>query len=225
MRDGGSALVRVTDDGHGMDRDDARIAVLRHATSKIRSAADLARILTLGFRGEALPSIAAVARMRLVTRTRDSVEATEVVLEGGGPAKIGPAGAPVGTTIEVRDLFFNTPARKKFLKSAGTESAQISEICLRAALYRPGPPAPARARRQRAREFLPSDDLGRARAPRARVQGRAHRQHAACGSGARAVECARSAPQRRERAARVRQRPPGGATTQRLAASRSHTGA
>ncbi|MET0339577.1 MAG: DNA mismatch repair endonuclease MutL [Polyangiales bacterium] len=158
VREGGSALVRVTDDGGGMDPDDARIAVLRHATSKIQSADDLARIVTLGFRGEALPSIAAVSRMRLVSRTRERVEATEVVLEGGGPAKVSPAGAPIGTTIEVRDLFFNTPARKKFLKSATTESAQISEICLRAALIDPGLRLLLLRDGKRAREFLPSDD-------------------------------------------------------------------
>ena len=158
IRDGGSTLVRVTDDGAGMDRDDARIAVLRHATSKLRTASDLARISTLGFRGEALPSIASVSRMRLVTRTQGSVEATEVLLEGGAEARVSPAGAAVGTTVEVRDLFFNTPARKKFLKSGATESAQISEICLRAALIDPALRLLVLRDGRRAREFLPASD-------------------------------------------------------------------
>ncbi|HEX6245348.1 MAG TPA: DNA mismatch repair endonuclease MutL, partial [Polyangiales bacterium] len=134
IREGGSELIRVSDDGVGMDREDAQLCVLRHATSKIRSQADLEAIATLGFRGEALPSIASVARFRLVTRTADAVEGTELVMEGGSPPQLSPVGAPQGTTIEVRDLFFNVPARRKFLKSKATESAQIGEACLRVAL-------------------------------------------------------------------------------------------
>ena len=138
IREGGSELMRVTDDGTGMDRLDASRCILRHATSKIRSQADLEAIRTLGFRGEALPSIASVSRLRVLTRMESSVEGTEVVVEGGCAARVSPAGCAVGTTVEVRDFFFNVPARKKFLKASAAESAQIGEVCLRAALTHPG---------------------------------------------------------------------------------------
>jgi len=156
VRDGGSTLLRVTDDGAGMDREDATLAVVRHATSKIRVAEDLERIGTLGFRGEALPSIASVSRLRLVTRTQDSVEGTEVVIDGGAPARVSPAGCATGTTVEVRELFFNTPARRKFLKGPTSESAQISEVCLRAALIDPGLRLTLVRDGRRAKEFLPA---------------------------------------------------------------------
>jgi DNA mismatch repair protein MutL len=134
---GGTDLVRVTDDGEGMDADDAVLALERHATSKIRQKDDLFALRTFGFRGEALPSVASVSRVRLLTRARGAAEGTEVVVEGGQAARTRPAGAAEGTSVEVRDLFFNVPARRKFLKSIGTESAHVAEVMLLAALSRP----------------------------------------------------------------------------------------
>jgi DNA mismatch repair protein MutL len=158
VREGGSELIRVTDDGSGMDREDAALAILRHATSKIRCQADLERIGTLGFRGEALPSIASVSRFKLVTRTREAIEGTEVASEAGGPASVSPIGCAVGTSIEIRDLFFNVPARRKFLKSKATESAQIGEVCLRAALLDSGLRLLLLRDGRRAAEYLPALD-------------------------------------------------------------------
>jgi DNA mismatch repair protein MutL len=158
VREGGTSLIRVSDDGTGMVREDAQRCVLRHATSKIRTADDLARIATLGFRGEALPSIASVSRFRLTSRTRDEVEGSEVTIEGGAPPGYSPIGCAVGTTIEVRDLFFNTPARKKFLKGSASESAHVSEVCLRAALVDEGLRLTLIRDGRRAREFLPAED-------------------------------------------------------------------
>jgi DNA mismatch repair protein MutL len=158
LSEGGSELLRVTDDGSGMDAEDAALCVRRHATSKIRTREDLEAIRTLGFRGEALPSIASVSRFRLVTRTRESVEGTEVVIDGGAAPRVSPAGCAVGTSIEVRDLFYNVPARRKFLKSTTTESAQIGEVCLRAALVDPGLRLVLVRDGRRAREFLPAAD-------------------------------------------------------------------
>jgi DNA mismatch repair protein MutL len=120
-----------------MPAEDAALAIERHATSKIDRKEDLFALRTFGFRGEALPSIASVARLRLVTRARGTSEGTEVVIEGGGPARSRPAGAAEGTSVEVRDLFFNVPARRKFLKSTGTEAAHVGETLLLAALARP----------------------------------------------------------------------------------------
>jgi DNA mismatch repair protein MutL len=137
IEQGGVALVRVSDDGEGMDADDARLALERHATSKIARIEDLSAIGTFGFRGEALPSIASVSRLVLTTRRREASEATEVRVEGGGTLQVRPAGAAAGTSVEVRDLFFNVPARLKFLKSTATESAHVSEVVLWAALARP----------------------------------------------------------------------------------------
>lgn len=137
IEQGGLALVRVTDDGIGMDAQDALLALERHATSKIAEEGDLFRLQTFGFRGEALPSIASVAKLRLLTRSQGSAEATEVVVEGGGSPRVGPVGAAEGTSVEARDLFFNVPARRKFLKTTGTEAAHISEVVLLAALSRP----------------------------------------------------------------------------------------
>jgi DNA mismatch repair protein MutL len=131
---GGKRLIRVDDDGEGMEPDDARLAVERHATSKIRHADDLERIATLGFRGEALPSIASVSRFTLRTRTAAHTVGTEVRLEGGGAAAVSDAGCPVGTSIEVRDLFFNLPARRKFLKTDAAEMAQVTRIVTQLAL-------------------------------------------------------------------------------------------
>ncbi|MCE2542545.1 MAG: DNA mismatch repair endonuclease MutL [Acidobacteria bacterium] len=123
---GGKRLIRVEDDGEGMTAADAALAVERHATSKIARAEDLAAIATLGFRGEALPSIGSVSRLRLRTRARDAGDGVEVRVAGGGAAEVAPAGAPPGTVVEVRDLFYNVPARRKFLKSDGAETGHIS---------------------------------------------------------------------------------------------------
>ena len=120
IEDGGKRLVRVVDDGHGMNRDDASLALERHATSKVRTADDLSAIATLGFRGEALPSIASVSQFRLITRTAEQDEATEIMVERGVVGSVRDAGSPVGTRIEVRDLFENVPARLKFLKRTAT---------------------------------------------------------------------------------------------------------
>ena len=134
---GGLALLRVTDDGAGMDAEDAVLSLERHATSKIRMEADLLSLHTFGFRGEALPSIASVSKLRVVTRERGAQEATEVVVDGGGVVRACPAGSFEGTSVEVRDLFFNVPARRKFLKSTATESAHVSEAMQVLALSRP----------------------------------------------------------------------------------------
>src|SRR6266496_308849 len=116
---GGRSLVRISDDGTGMNRDDALLCLERHATSKIRRAEDLAEIATMGFRGEALPSIASVSRFTLTTRERetDSPEGTQVVVSGGKIVEVRAAGRAPGTTVEVRQLFFNLPARRKFLRA------------------------------------------------------------------------------------------------------------
>jgi DNA mismatch repair protein MutL len=134
---GGKRLVRVSDNGSGMGREDAFLCVERHATSKLRSEEDLSCLRTLGFRGEALPSIAAVSRMLLRTRTADSMEGWEIYLEGGDVRRAGAAGAPVGTTIEVRNLFFNLPARRKFLRRDETEFGHIADMVTKLALARP----------------------------------------------------------------------------------------
>jgi DNA mismatch repair protein MutL len=122
---GGISLVRVVDDGSGMDRDDALLSLERHATSKIRSAADLHAIGTLGFRGEALPSIASVSRFRLTSREPDAVAGTEVIVNGGKIDIVRDGGEAPGTQVEVRSLFYNLPARRKFLRSENTESRNI----------------------------------------------------------------------------------------------------
>ncbi len=134
---GGRALVRVEDDGEGMSPEDAKLAVQRHATSKIRIATDLDGIRTLGFRGEALPSIASVSRFTLRTRARGALTGVEVRVEGGQLASVHDIGAPEGTSIEVRDLFYNLPARRKFLKADSAESAQVSKLVTQLALGAP----------------------------------------------------------------------------------------
>jgi DNA mismatch repair protein MutL len=131
---GGKKLIVVEDDGEGMSAEDAVLAVERHATSKIGSAADLAAISTLGFRGEALPSIASVSRFRMRTRARGALAGTELRIEAGVPASNREVGAPEGTLIEVADLFFNLPARRKFLKADTAEAAQISRLVTQLAL-------------------------------------------------------------------------------------------
>src|ERR1700756_3771957 len=134
---GGKKQVRVEDDGEGMEPEDARLAIERHATSKIRRADDLAAIVTLGFRGEALPSIASVSHFVLRTRARGQQTGTEIRVNGGAIASNVEGGAPEGTAIEVNDLFYNLPARRKFLKSDSAESAQISKIVTQLALANP----------------------------------------------------------------------------------------
>jgi DNA mismatch repair protein MutL len=136
---GGRSLVRVTDDGAGMSRDDALLSLERHATSKIQRAEDLAAIATMGFRGEALPSIASVSRFALTTRERDdkSPEGTQIIVNGGKIAEVKAAGAPTGTSVEIRQLFFNLPARRKFLRTEETEAAHIQHYLTLAALAYP----------------------------------------------------------------------------------------
>ena len=125
IRRGGISLIRVIDDGCGMDRDDALLSLERHATSKIRSAADLQAVATLGFRGEALPSIASVSRFRLTTRETRAVAGTEIVVNGGKIDIVRDGGEAPGTQVEVRSLFYNLPARRKFLRSENTESRNM----------------------------------------------------------------------------------------------------
>ena len=136
---GGRSLIRVTDDGTGMSRDDALLCLERHATSKIQRAEDLAAIATMGFRGEALPSIASVSRFTLTTRERDgrSPEGTQVVVNGGKIAEVKAAGSATGTNVEVRQLFFNLPARRKFLRTEETEAAHVQHYLTLAALAFP----------------------------------------------------------------------------------------
>ena len=125
IRRGGAALLRVIDDGSGMSREDALLSLERHATSKLSDAAGLAAIRTLGFRGEAVPSIASVSRFRLVSREPQALAGTEILVEGGVTRDVREAGCAPGTVVEVRDLFFNVPARRKFLRAETTEAAHI----------------------------------------------------------------------------------------------------
>ena len=134
---GGKKLIQITDDGCGMVRDDALLAFERHATSKIKNAEDLLSVATLGFRGEALPSIASVCRMRLETRAPEEASGTVVEINGGKIFKVEEAGLPAGTSITIRDLFFNTPARKKFLKAESTELSHIASLVTHYALAHP----------------------------------------------------------------------------------------
>src|SRR6188508_3483750 len=134
---GGKRQVRVEDDGEGMEPDDARLAIERHATSKIRRADDLAAILTLGFRGEALPSIASVSHFVLRSRLRGEIAGTEIRVNGGAVAAVQETGCPEGTSVEVGDLFYNLPARRKFLKSDTAETTQCSRVVSQFALGYP----------------------------------------------------------------------------------------
>ena len=137
IQEGGLRLIRVTDNGYGMGKNDARLSLARHATSKIQTAEDLNRVSTLGFRGEALPSIASVSRFTVITRRTADLEGTEIVVEGGQISGVSAVGCPAGTTIMVRDLFFNTPARLKYLKTTTTEARHIADILNRLALAYP----------------------------------------------------------------------------------------
>ena len=134
---GGVSFIRVTDNGRGMTREDAQTAILRHATSKISSVSDLQTVATLGFRGEALPTIASVSRFSLLTRQASDDLGTRVDILGGKTPEIEDAGCEIGTSVRVEDLFFNTPARKKFLKTNTTEAGKISDYVIRLALSRP----------------------------------------------------------------------------------------
>src|SRR5580698_2233481 len=134
---GGKKLIQINDNGCGMVRDDAMLAFERHATSKLKNAEDLLSIATLGFRGEALPSIASVSRLHLETRAAENPEGTIIEINGGKMARVEDAGLPEGTSITVRDLFFNIPARKKFLKAESTELSHIASLVTHYALAHP----------------------------------------------------------------------------------------
>ncbi|NLY76281.1 MAG: DNA mismatch repair endonuclease MutL [Firmicutes bacterium] len=138
IKNGGRQLIRVTDDGSGMEREDAVLAIERHTTSKISSAEDLRRVNTLGFRGEALATIAAVSHFELITKTKERDLGALVEVKGGLIQKVKDVGAPDGTTVKVQELFYNTPARLKYLKTIPTETTYIGEIVSRLALGYPG---------------------------------------------------------------------------------------
>jgi DNA mismatch repair protein MutL len=157
---GGVTRISVSDDGHGMGREDAALAIERHATSKLFAAEDLSSIGTFGFRGEALPSIASVSRFSLRTRIAGDDAGTEVTVEGGRGAEVRPVGIAVGTTVEVKDLFFNVVARRKFLRSASTESGHVADVVEAAALSRPDVTFTFTRDGRRVREWLKSDDRG-----------------------------------------------------------------
>ncbi|MEE8450085.1 MAG: DNA mismatch repair endonuclease MutL, partial [Thermodesulfobacteriota bacterium] len=134
---GGKAFMRVSDDGEGMSQADALLSLERHATSKISSEQDIYRVRTLGFRGEALPSIAAVCKLRIVTKEVETLSGTVIDVEGGKIVSVKDGGCPVGTVVEAKNIFFNIPARLKFLKSAQTEFSHIAEVVSRLALAHP----------------------------------------------------------------------------------------
>ncbi|MBR1855306.1 MAG: DNA mismatch repair endonuclease MutL [Lachnospiraceae bacterium] len=137
IKEGGIEFIRVTDNGSGMEKEQIRMAFMRHATSKIQNAEDLIRISSLGFRGEALSSIAAVSKVEVITKTKDSLTGTRIVLEGAVEKEFSEIGAPDGTTFLVRNLFFNTPVRRKFLKMPATEGGYIADLMEHLALSRP----------------------------------------------------------------------------------------
>lgn len=137
VKDGGISFIRVTDNGCGMEREQLRTAFLRHATSKIENAEDLTRISSLGFRGEALSSIAAVAKVEVITKTAESITGSRMILEGAQEIAFEEVGAPEGTTFIVRNLFYNTPVRRKFLKQPATEGGYIADLMEHLALSRP----------------------------------------------------------------------------------------
>ncbi len=155
---GGIKRIAVIDDGRGMSKQDASISVERHATSKIHTLEQLGCVETFGFRGEALPSIASVSRFVVRTRTADDDEGVEVSVDGGSEAAARPVGAPLGTTVEVRDLFYNVPARRKFLRSSGTESGHVTDVVESAALSRPEMTFTLTRDGRRVREWLRAPD-------------------------------------------------------------------
>ena len=130
VKAGGRSLIRVTDDGHGMSRDDALMSLERHATSKITRAEDLASIGTMGFRGEAVPSIASVSRFTLTSRETEAEAGTQIIINGGKMISVKEAGTAVGTEVEVRSLFYNLPARRKFLRTEETERSHVQQVLL-----------------------------------------------------------------------------------------------
>lgn len=137
IKDGGTSLIRITDNGDGIEKSQVKKAFYRHATSKLRDVEDLETILSLGFRGEALSSICAIANVELMTKTRDELIGTRYIIEGAREIDFSDIGVPQGTTILVRNIFFNVPARRKFLKSATTEAGYITDVCEHMALSRP----------------------------------------------------------------------------------------
>ena len=137
IRDGGTSLIRVTDNGYGIPKEEVGLAFLRHSTSKIRSVEDLFTVSSLGFRGEALSSIAAVAQVELITKTGEQLSGTRYCIEGGEEKSLEEVGAPEGTTFLVRNLFYNTPARRKFLKTPQTEGAHVADLVEKIALSHP----------------------------------------------------------------------------------------
>jgi DNA mismatch repair protein MutL len=151
---GGITRIAVQDDGFGMSLEDAKLSLTRHATSKLAAFADLAQLRSFGFRGEALPSIASVCRLSLLTRARGEESGFELFVEPGSAAQAKPLGAAVGTRLEVRDLFFNVPARRKFLRSSATEAGHVSEVVEQVALARPDVTITLTRDGRRVREFL-----------------------------------------------------------------------
>ena len=137
IKGGGTDLIRVTDNGSGIEKDDIPLAFMRHATSKLKTSEDLSHILSFGFRGEALASIAGVSQTELITKRAEDLYGYNYRIEGGEEKLFSEIGAPEGTTLIVRNLFYNVPARKKFLKSASTESAHICDIVEKTALSHP----------------------------------------------------------------------------------------
>ena len=137
IKDGGISFIRITDNGCGIEKNDVKVAFLRHSTSKIKDATDLITISSLGFRGEALSSISAVAQVELITKTKDSLCGIRYEISGGEEKAFEEIGAPDGTTFIVRNLFYNTPARRKFLKTAGTEGGYISALMEQLAMSHP----------------------------------------------------------------------------------------
>ncbi|MFO0568859.1 MAG: DNA mismatch repair endonuclease MutL [Polyangiaceae bacterium] len=196
---GGVGRIRVSDDGSGMSDEDARLAVERHATSKIASFSELGHVKTFGFRGEALPSIASVSRFRVTTRTRDEDAGIELSIEGGSAPAARTVGVPAGTTVEVLDLFYNVPARRKFLRSTGTESGHVTDVVEAAALSRPdvtfvlvrdGRPVRewlrVTSREERVRQVVGEDDLARCFGERGPLRVEAYLgrpEHARAGAG------------------------------------------
>ena len=137
IKDGGISFIRITDNGCGIAKEDIRLAFLRHATSKIRNIEDLISVSSLGFRGEALSSISAIAQVECITKTPDAFVGTRYVVEGGQEKILEEVGAPSGTTFIIRNIFYNTPARRKFLKTAATEGSYISAVVEHIALSHP----------------------------------------------------------------------------------------
>ncbi len=160
LEGGGITTLRVTDDGSGMSEADARLAVERHATSKLRSFDDLKRMESVGFRGEALPSIASVSRFTLRTREAAASEGVELVVQGGAPPMVRPAGIAAGTEVCVQDLFFNVPARRKFLRSTSTEAGHVVETVEALALARPDVTFTVARDGRAVREWLRADRRG-----------------------------------------------------------------